>query len=294
MMIEDFIEQKTRPVSEDYFVKCMNMEQGTEEWLESRKGVVTGSKVASFLGNGYHPFKRGMLQIVHPETNYINSIYTGHGTMIEPFIEGLFCVHFQQRVDDPNDELQDFFFEECGMILNYTTGSWQGYSPDGIIHCVFANGETAKYLCEFKAPYSKRHVESSSFTFYKDGVTVPRSTERRFHEKSLRQKENKENKVPYSNRHDITPYYYDQIQWGMGIGMETGKLSLRSPSDVMKCYFVVHTFHCTKIQEVEFDCKYYEYMKEESFEVYKKIYVPSILKKDSNEGLGKNELVNLF
>lgn len=108
-----------------------NVEQGTPEWLELRRGIVTASYIGKLLTGGGTVSKsrtaeNAMLTLAAERlTGRIERIPTTRdmerGTWNEPFARDLYAAHFSVQVD------------EIGFMTEDRWGFTLGYSPDGAV-----------------------------------------------------------------------------------------------------------------------------------------------------------------
>ncbi|VEI04146.1 putative phage-type endonuclease [Acidipropionibacterium jensenii] len=108
-----------------------DIEQGTPEWLELRRGIVTASYVGRLLTGGGAVSKsrtadNAMLTLAAERlTGRIERIPTTRdmerGTWNEPFARNLYTAHFSVQVD------------EIGFMTEDRWGFTLGYSPDGLV-----------------------------------------------------------------------------------------------------------------------------------------------------------------
>lgn len=108
-----------------------DIEQGTPEWLELRRGIVTASYVGHFLTGGgkvsdSKTAENAMLTIIAERlTGRIEHIPTTRdmerGTWNEPFARDLYAEHFGVQVD------------QVGFMTEDRWGFTIGYSPDGLV-----------------------------------------------------------------------------------------------------------------------------------------------------------------
>lgn len=125
-----------------------DVKQRSTEWLEQRKGKITGSRVGAILGlspfNKPKDVMRAMVRDYHgAESEFVGNIATNYGTANEPAATFDFELETGLNVD------------ETGFHV-HQEHVWLGASPDGFI------GDDA--LIEIKCPFSKR--ESADFVSY--------------------------------------------------------------------------------------------------------------------------------
>jgi predicted phage-related endonuclease len=129
-------------------MQTLMLEQGSEEWLAARCGLVTMSRVKSLLVNGKGPggFGADALSYMHeligermtgePAASWGGNTHTQRGHEMEPMAREL----YQEATGHPVDE--------CGIILNHGAG----YSPDGLVGQIDG-------LLEIKTKLPKLQVE---------------------------------------------------------------------------------------------------------------------------------------
>lgn len=196
--------------------------EANPEWLKSREGRLTGSKVAAVVGFGYNnvlKFKRKhnisgkkisydqILQLIewNKGNNYEQRVlqdfltstfcgnkYTQWGNDMEDECEKQFM--FTHGLDDY--ELQSFVMNHSGLCIGLEEDSWMGMSPDGIVKETFKDGSVGVHLCEWKCPWP-----------YIKGNPKFTSAENMYGPIQLAD----------GKWYPITLYYYCQIQWGMGL-----------------------------------------------------------------------------
>ena len=125
------------------------LEQGSDEWLQARAGIVTASTMRSLVTSAGkvadNDTSRGFIRQLATERIIGVPEYTHptrpmlRGTMLEPHARELYAEHYAP-------------VEEVGFI-RLDTGEYSlGYSPDGVIE---HDG-----LVEFKAPGPKEHLRT--------------------------------------------------------------------------------------------------------------------------------------
>lgn len=126
-----------------------NLIQGTPEWHDARRGLVTASVVGRLITTktlkpANNDESRGLTALLASEriTGRTESTYQNadmaRGVMAEPFARDLYSTYYQQA-------------SECGfMRLDHEDGWSLGFSPDGVI--------ADDGLLEVKAPRAKTHV----------------------------------------------------------------------------------------------------------------------------------------
>ena len=125
------------------------MDQGSNEWLQARAGIVTASTMRNLVtGTGKvadNDTSRGFIRqlateriLGHPEVTYPTKAMQ-RGTMLEPYARDLYAEHYAP-------------VEEVGFIRLDTERYAIGYSPDGLV--------AHDGLVEFKAPGPKEHLRT--------------------------------------------------------------------------------------------------------------------------------------
>lgn len=130
-----------------------DLEQGSEEWLELRRGMVTASTVGQLLTATGRPAsndtsRRFTLSLVAERiTGCIEPVWVNddmlRGQLDEPIARDLYQQHFAEGE----------IVSESGFLVRDDWGFRLGYSPDGLV------GETG--LIEIKAPRAKGHIATT-------------------------------------------------------------------------------------------------------------------------------------
>jgi predicted phage-related endonuclease len=126
-----------------------DIQQGTDEWLALRRGVITASTIGKLLTPTGKAAKNDsartqLLQLLaeritgESEASYYNDDMA-RGHLLEPLARDLYSESFDPVV-------------ECGFITMDFDGTTIGYSPDGLV------GDDG--LIEIKAPRPKGHLRS--------------------------------------------------------------------------------------------------------------------------------------
>jgi putative phage-type endonuclease len=126
-----------------------DLEQGTEEWLQARCGIVTASTVGQLITTktvrpANNDTSRGLTASLVAErlTGYVEPVYVNadmeRGNITEPYARDMYAEHTSQQVN------------EIGFMLRAEEAWRVGYSPDGLV------GEDG--LIEIKAPRQKSHL----------------------------------------------------------------------------------------------------------------------------------------
>jgi hypothetical protein len=126
-----------------------DLEQGSPEWLEQRRGMVTASQVGNLLTATGRPAsndtsRRLTLSLVAERiTGYVEPTFVNddmlRGQLDEPIARDLYSEHFEQVT-------------ECGFLVRDDWGWPLGYSPDGLV------GDYG--LIEVKSRRQKKHLQT--------------------------------------------------------------------------------------------------------------------------------------
>lgn len=126
-----------------------DLEQGTDAWLEARRGMVTASVVGQLLTATGKPARndysrRLTLSLVAERiTGYIEPVFVTddmlRGTLDEPIARDIYSGHYEQAT-------------EVGFMVRDFGGFKIGYSPDGLV------GDDG--LIEIKSPRAKEHIRT--------------------------------------------------------------------------------------------------------------------------------------
>lgn len=128
-----------------------NLEQGTEEWLEARRGILTASVIGKLITTktikpASNETARGLMRELVAEriTGHIEPVYISddmeYGSFIEPIVRDLYSRHHAP-------------VEEVGFMTREINGNLLGYSPDGLV------GEDG--LIEIKS--RRQHIQLRAF-----------------------------------------------------------------------------------------------------------------------------------
>jgi hypothetical protein len=149
-----------------------NYTQGTEDWLNSRKGRITGSNFGAAIGVNKYMSRRGLIKQML-WTTFRGNMATRWGSEHEDIARDAFLEEergqFEHSSADtvPEEEKDTTIIsievEETGLVIN-PERSWMGNSPDGIITRTYASGRIDRGLLEIKCPFKK--------TFYDPPVPV--------------------------------------------------------------------------------------------------------------------------
>ena len=205
-------------VSDEDVIAISNFAQGSTEWLNSRKGRITGSNFGAAMGVNAYMSRRGLVKEML-WGGFRGNVATRWGQEHEDVARNEYLENVREALTgrepealtgrEPEalteDSIVSIDVVETGLVIN-PERPWMGNSPDGIIHVTYKSGRVEKGLLEIKCPFKK--------TFYSpDPVPV---------------------------------YYYAQIQGTMG--------NLNLPW----CDFVVWTPTGMQITRVLFDKPYWD------------------------------------
>lgn len=265
--LEEFLDKYMGDTDDETFEKLLYIPQHhdnflvNDEWLEARKHVITGSRMAGYVGLGYGAKNRQknqmsyMKKYVWPEKHgYVNRKYTDHGTYYEECAELALYEILHQQME--KGLIKGFQITNPGLVMGMKRCF--GYSPDGVVEIELPNGEFEYHLTEYKCPYSKKDMEHGDRTPMYKKLSYP-----------LKQGSGE------SGEANIPVYYYCQIQYGMGLLRERGILK----AEKLVCHFVCWTFGPVHYFTIPFDEGFYRWMISEALDVYKNVYAPSIIKK---------------
>jgi len=126
-----------------------DIEQGTDEWLAVRRGVITASTIGKLLTGTGKPANNDtsraqLLQLLaeritgESEPSFYNDDMA-RGNLLEPFARDIYAANYAP-------------VQECGFVTCDFDGTVIGYSPDGLV------GDNG--LIEIKAPRRKTHLKS--------------------------------------------------------------------------------------------------------------------------------------
>lgn len=138
-----------------------DLEQGSEEWLEARRGILTASVIGKLitptLKVANNDTSRALLRTIVAEriTNYVEPVYVSrdmeNGHFVEPYVRDFYTEHHAD-----GQPVTEVGF----MTRTFTNGDRLGYSPDGLV------GDTG--LIEMKS--RKGHIQLDAFTTADYGV----------------------------------------------------------------------------------------------------------------------------
>lgn len=112
--------------------------QGTNEWLEARKGVVTGTGLKKVMGSQHKKYIAELIAETYEDTESYTSDAMLDGNMLEPWAIDMFELETGKRVR------QGLFYKDGDV----------GLSPDGVI------GKDAHEAVEAKCPELKEHIHT--------------------------------------------------------------------------------------------------------------------------------------
>ena len=231
------------PLSKEEQLHLMSLPQHFEDgstnplWLQSRIGVMTGSRIANVAGHGFD--RQFLKHMVWPSTHSVCRAFCDYGLENEDRCEDVLRGYLQSRVKNETDPLVEFVIHHCGCVRSRGDRS-RGYSPDGYVEETYSDGSSAVVLSEYKCPYTKRlyrpPVGSPPLDVYPSGSGICLYGPTCVPPKPFASQGEQQVTLP------IPPYYYDQVQWGMDILMEDEFLRTHPVHcPTMHCYFVVWT-----------------------------------------------------
>ena len=242
------------------------------EWLKARTVVpgikrITGSMVANC---GHHAYKQKKKL---PEAckeialwsflwdDFKGNIATGYGNHFEDTCEETFKEEYALDLHLTNQPVT-FDIANPGLCIDWE-GPWAGYSPDGIITEQWEDGSTTINLMEYKCPYGKRNVSYQ----YKKPLYGPTRCPL----------------PPLTSKisHNITPYYYDQIQYGMGLLHKMGML--KPGKEGLYTYFCCWTPELFTYEKIPFDREYFDWLYAEAKAFWHDQYLPLAVAKINGE-----------
>ena len=244
------------------------------EWLMARRHVMTGSKVAGLTGNGYSTPDQLLKHMLWPSTHSVNEIFTSYGNRNESTCEHQLRLYLRGRVQDPGDPLVRFEIRHPGLVKDL---GCMGYSPDGHVVESYADGSSAVVLSEYKCPFSKRRFNPGPehrgrLDVYGAGQEGPDL----YGPITLPLLSGGSSSATTKRRLPITAYYYDQVQWGMGLGLRQGLLRTGPCCPSMKCYFVVWTPAYSQLCEVPYDQAYADHLRKLAAAFMRDRYAPCV------------------
>lgn len=285
--VEIDLDKMFDPITKDEQRRLMSLPQHfadgstNPEWLKSRVGVMTGSKVSNVSGHGFD--RRFLQHMVWPSTHTVCRKFCDYGLENEDRCEEVLASYLRRRVEDPNDVLDSFEIHHCGLVRHLSDRS-RGYSPDGYVEERYTDGTSAVVLSEYKCPYSKRLTRrprgAPALDVCREGVS-PRVA---LYKRASVPPPRFPGAVVPSERKTlpIPPYYYDQVQWGMDIMMADGFLRtnpVHCPR--MRCYFVVWTPKVSQLCEVPYHQGYARWLAGKARRFMQTKYLPAVVLKQN-------------
>lgn len=276
----DFIECFVTEIDDELWKKTESQEQHlatgevNELWIRYRKGEhggkrATGSIVANAFGWGYSSIKQlkapyaweDLMAISTATKHYarvasemIKDIFTGNkytrwGNDHEDDCEEAFAQYHACTIGEGS--LKSFSIEHHGLCLNKQE-PWAGMSPDGVLVETWADGTVTKNLLEYKCPYSKKNLDAHATNLY--GPMTDR----------------------FGNVYSCTPYYYCQVQWGMGLLHGCGVLQPKDGRvENLYCWFAVWVPAKVEVCKIAFDPEFYEKMQSKVRAFWFDVYLPA-------------------
>jgi putative phage-type endonuclease len=127
-----------------------DIEQGTDEWLALRRGVITASTIGVFAtatgkAANNDTSRTAVYKLLaeritgESEASFYNDDMA-RGHLLEPYARELYAEHKGAEV------------RECGFVMRHAHGIVLGYSPDGLV------GDDG--IIEIKAPRQKKHLQA--------------------------------------------------------------------------------------------------------------------------------------
>ena len=239
------------------------------EWLAARAVVpgikrITGSMVANC---GHHAYKQKKKTTDKCKEialwaflwdAFKGNQATRYGNHYEDTCEASFHEEYALDLMMQGRSGVTFDIANPGLCIDWN-GPWAGYSPDGIITEHWEDGSTTINLMEYKCPYGKRNV---SYQYNKPlyGPTrcpLPPMTS--------------------TTSYNITPYYYDQIQYGMGLLHKMGML--KPGKEGLYCYFCCWTPEVFTYEKIPFDPDYFKWLYEQAKIFWHEQYLPLAIAK---------------
>ena len=261
------------------------------KWINARRHSQNGSNVTNIMGNGFCNAIKHCAYKLWPSTHTVNEIFCSWGNRNEDQCDVHMKKFLDKRVADPSDPLVHFNICHCGLVKETYD---KGYSPDGYVEEYYSDGSSAVVLLEYKCPFTKRHMKSPdgrAFNFFDTNsvkttetaiygpITIPIPCKNVLTPnplpKPLRRQSGHTGQVKA-----ITPYYYDQVQWGMRV-MSSCNILKTNPVHVpvMKCYFLVWTPQYTQLSVIPYDKNYGNYMLQMVNLFHERYYLPNLILK---------------
>lgn len=262
------------------------------KWKMERRHSQNGSNVTNIMGNGFVSVSKHCTHKIWPSTHTVNQIFCDWGNRHEDRCDEKLEEYLQKRVANPDDPLETFKIHHCGLVKE--TGD-KGYSPDGYVEETYQDGTSAVVLVEYKCPFTKRNMEpinGQAFDVFDDHpsgdpgsaiygpISLPLKRKNKVDNTICPQPLHRSGNAESKTWKAITPYYYDQVQWGMRV-MQSCKLLRTNPVHMprMQCYFVVWTPQFTQLTIIPYDEGYAKHMLVMVDLFYKKYYLPNLMLK---------------
>lgn len=177
---------KIRAKTIEKIKKIPTYEQGTKEWLEARKGILTATKISDITGNGYNNINTLFNELTgKTKRTFTSNIYTRHGNKFENIARMIY------------EHLYDSVIEEYGLIKHYgnfpelnfndfprkindqeINVNFLGASPDGIVGLTKKdnsfNSKVGRML-EIKCPYTRKINLSANSSKDAIGKIIPKN-----------------------------------------------------------------------------------------------------------------------
>ncbi len=133
------------------------MKQGSKEWFEARKGMITGSRIGAILGKSKFAKQKDVLREMVREyfgadREFTGNIATRWGNDHEP------VARQDAIIDISNSEGEEIYCEEVGFTVHPHV-NWLGVSPDGLLGLADDENGSMLYGLEIKCPFSKKIKE---------------------------------------------------------------------------------------------------------------------------------------
>ena len=252
-----------------------HLKDGTtnQEWLTARAvlpGIkrITGSMVANCGGHAYK--QKGKSKEKKKEIalhaflwdTFTGNVATRWGNHYEDTCEEAFHQEHAMDLQLAKRDKVTFHINNPGLCIDWE-GPWAGYSPDGIITETWEDGSTTVNLMEYKCPYGKRNVSYQ----YDKPLYGPTRCPLPPHESNT--------------SHNITPYYYDQIQYGMGLLHKMGLL--KPGKEGLYTYFCCWTPSLFTYEKIPFDKAYFDWLYKEAHRFWHEEYLPLAIAKYNKE-----------
>ncbi len=138
----DFISYLIENISEDEIKAIESVQQGTEEWLETRVGRITASNADAVRSLRNVKRSKSLIKSIMGIDSVSNK-YTEHGKKNEPFGRSMYIVNESVKH-------KDLSVSECGLVVS-PTNPFMGASPDGLVTCSCCS---EKRVLEIKCPFN--------------------------------------------------------------------------------------------------------------------------------------------